>query len=218
MGFLGLGVLEDDHGADRVSPLDVGYVVALDSPGRVGQAQRFLQLGHGGIHRGSVRQLLDTQLFETLRGILGDHLHQTPFLAALRHVDANAALPFLAQPLHDAVRFFEAMLHEDARRHIRRGVVELLHECREYLVRLVVLRSRHQEVVPTNELALTDEEDLHPSLTRSGSGRNHVGVLRGQVQHLLALIDLFDCRELVAQNGSFLELKAVRGFEHALLD
>ena len=212
MGFLGLGVLEDDHRADRVSPLNVGYVVAFDSPWRVGQAQRLLKLGHRGVHCGRVRQLLDTQLFETLRGILSDHLDQTPLLAALRHMDVNAALSFLAQPLHDAVRLFEMMLHEDARRYIGRSVIELLHECCEYLVRLVVLRARHQKVVPADEFALPDEEDLHPSFARPRRRRDHIDILRGQVQDFLAFIDLFDCRELVAQNGSLLELKAVRGF------
>ena len=110
------------------------------------------------------------------------------------------------------------MLHQYLGRHIRRCVVELLHECGQDFGRLVVLRAGHKEVVAPDEFALPYEEHLDPRLARAGRRRNHIQVLRCEMQHLLPFVDLFDCGELVAQRRRLLKLERFGGVQHTLLD
>ena len=73
-------------------------------------------------------------------------------------------------------------------------------------------------MIPPDELALPDEEDLDPGLPAAGSGGDDVEVLRCQVQDLLALVDLLDRVDLVAEYRRPLELQGLRRRFHALGD
>ena len=107
------------------------------------------------------------------------------------------------------------MLHQDARRNVGGCVVELLDERGEDVAGRVVLRTRHDEVVATDELSVANEEHLHPRLALGRGQGYDIQILRAEVEHLLALVDLLDGPELVAEHGRPLELQAFGGLLHA---
>ena len=76
----------------------------------------------------------------------------------------------------------------------------------------------HQEVFAPHQLALPYEEDLDPGVARFLRQRYHVHVFVGQLKHLLALVDLFDSLNLVAQRGGALELQRLGRLYHPRLD
>ena len=126
--------------------------------------------------------------------------------------------PLVLQPLLDGVRVLQRVLEQYAGRHVRVGVVELLYEGAENLGGPVLGGTRHDELVAPDQLALAHEEDLHHRLRQARRDGEHVHVLVGQVEHLLALVDALYGPELVAERRGALELLGLGGLVHAGAD
>src|SRR4029077_13738540 len=91
----GLAVLEDDHAADRLAPLEVADVVALDARWGSRQSERIGELLEGCQRLAVVRHPACLLPRERLTGVPRGQCQQLPLLAALRdaHVDmATSAL------------------------------------------------------------------------------------------------------------------------------
>ena len=66
------------------------------------------------------------------------------------------------------------MLHQDIRGHFKGGSVELLDELGDNLASLAILWTLHEEMIAADQLAVTDEEHLHPGFV--GRNRHSDGV------------------------------------------
>ena len=126
--------------------------------------------------------------------------------------------PLVLQPLLDGVRVLQRVLEQYAGRHVRVGVVELLYEGAENLGGPVLGGTRHDELIAPDEFALAHEEDLHHRFSQPGRDGEHVHVLIGEVEHLLALVNALYCPELVAEGRGALELLGLGGLVHAGAD
>ena len=126
VGSPGLAVLEDDHAADGVRALYIGYVVALDAVGRFGEAERFLEVVHSLAVVGGFVNPADGELFEALGGVLRYHLDQLSLLAALGDVKLDRSPPLGSQPRLDGVHVVGQALEQDTARDVGVGGVELL--------------------------------------------------------------------------------------------
>ena len=153
---------EDDHAAHGVGALQGGDVEALDAPRRRGQPQRLLDLRQRlGLPVG-VGLPLGLQRGQGGRGVLGGQLQQL----MLRPLGGNGqhhlfAAAAAAQPLLDDRPLVQVLLQQDAGRHERGLVVELLDERGQQLAVGVRLHAFQYEVFTADQLAAADEEDLH---------------------------------------------------------
>ena len=79
------------------------------------------------------------------------------------------------------------------------------------------MRTRHDEVVASHQLALPHEEDLHPRLISVRRQGNQVECLRRQVEHLLPLVHLLDGLYLIPQRRRPLEFELLGRLQHSAL-
>ena len=98
IAFLRPSLDEDDHRADRVRPLNVRDVVALDAVRRSRQIERRRKLGERARRRRLGRFLMREKVAQVLLGVL---LHEAQVIgarAALRAQDAHALSFELREP------------------------------------------------------------------------------------------------------------------------
>ena len=157
-------------------------------------------------------------MLQPFDGVLGDHLHQLAFLASLGHVEFHLALPLLLEPRADGVHVVGGVLQKDAWRDVGAGVIELLDESGKDFARCVVFSPRHDEVVSAHHLSMSHEKHFDPGLCGRRRHGDYIGIFGGQVQYLLAFVDLLDGAVLVAQHRGALELKGFGCLPHALRD
>ena len=198
--------------------LRVRNIVALDAPGRVGQAEHRLKL----LQRADCALAAAGALFLDLRGfvaqVLARHLHQLRLVAALRAADVHAPVDDLAQQLlqHRALR------QRRADQHLRRGRVfggiVLRHEARQHLSRLVVRRAAEREHFRGNQPPAAREHHLHQHVRVHGQLRDNVPVLAAHVQRLLPLHQVVHGADAVAVHGGALVVHRRGGFRHARLE
>ena len=216
MGWLWPSVFEHDHTADGIGPLYVRDVVTLDSLGKIWQTQRLLKFLEGlFVVRGLVNSA-NSQLFQTLVRVVGNHLNQLALFPALRHVQLDRPLSLGSQPRANRFHVFREMLKQHTSRHIWIGRVELLDESRQYLGRLIALRSVHQEVFAADQLALSYEEHFDPGVPTLLSQSYNVEVFVGELKYLLTLVDPFDRLDLISQDCRPLEFQVLGGLDHSI--
>ena len=192
-------------------------VVALDALGQPGQAQRLLHLGHRGVEGALPRQPLRPRHAEPLRRVLGHHRDEAALLPAHGHLQLHVRAAAARQPLGQQGRVVRRVLDEDGGRDVGRAVVELLDEGGEDAALLLVLDAVHDEVIAPDELAVADEERLHPRLVALLRHGDDVRVLVAQRHDLLVLADALDGLHLVAEAGGALELEALGSLVHAVV-
>ena len=101
------------------------------------------------------------------------------------------------------------VLHQDIGGHFQRGGIELLDELGDDLAGLAILWTLHEEMVAPDQLAVTDEEHLHPGFVgRDGTAMASRSVWPAGI-HLdgALLLELLDGGHLVAEGGGALEFQ-----------
>ena len=147
----------------------------------------------------------DGQLLQPLRRVLGDHLHQLALFAALGDAQLHRAGALGSQPNLYRVQVVRQMLKQDSARRVGVRRVELLDERRHDLRLVVPVRSVHEEILAPDQLALTDEKHLHPSVPPLLRQRDYIRVFVGEMQNFLPLVHLLNIRQLVSKHGGALE-------------
>ena len=212
--LLRLAVLEHHHRADRVGALGVRDIVALDPRRQPRQPQQVAHLGQPGDGALLAVEPLQPDLLQLLARVLGRQLDQLALLAAPRHLDLDLVAALLAQPLLDDQRLLDMIGQQDVRRHLGGAVVELGQERGQQMLVVLVLGVLERERLRADQLAAADVEDLHHRRAILAREGDHILVGVDGAQHLLALADLLDVADLVAQVGRALELHILGGPLH----
>ena len=202
-------ILEDDHAADEIAALDVGYVVAFHSQGQGRQAQFFLELRHGLQDYVGVIQPFDTVLGQPLNGVLCNNVHQFLVLPPLWADQTHRSFAPGTKPVPDEVLVLGGVLDVNHGRDYQGVLVELPDELADYQLGRLVLGSFHEKVVPANELAPPNEENLHPGLVAAlGQGYEvHIPARVGLDLNLLLLGDLVYAPDLVPEHRRAFKLQ-----------
>ncbi len=162
---------------------------------------------------------LGTQRLQGFGSILCCHFHQIPLLTFLRHEQFYflAAAP-RAQPLRDDDALFNFLRQHHLFGDVRRFGIELLHEFRHHLGIGGIFRAFEDEVFAPDQLAATDEEDLHAGFSVCASHSQHIRIqiIRPE-DHLLPFDDGLNGFQLVTQRGGSFKAHLVCGFLHFVL-
>ena len=120
-----------------------------------------LQLGQSLHAFAFVEQPLGPQVGQGLGCVLGRHLDQVLFLPSLGHFQRHLGAPFAPQPGLDNQSLINLALQKDFGRHVGGFVVELLDEGGHDLPGVLVGGALQDKVLPPDEFAPANEEDLH---------------------------------------------------------
>ena len=169
-------------------------------------------------HVGVVQPLYPV-LGQALDRIFRHHVHQLFLLSPPGADNPHRAFPPFPQPVPHQFLVFQGVLDIHHRGNHQRRLVELADELPHNHLGGVVLGAFHKEMVPADELAPADEENLHPGLAGPLGQGNEVHVAAGVGLHLdlLLLRHLVNALYLVTQRRRALKLQFLRRGLHLFL-
>ena len=211
-------VLKDHHRSDDVLPLNVGDVEALDTEGRDSRSSTSRSSSSASTRRSRRCSVWCVSDGERDLGVLGGELLQAPLLATLRrpHLDARAAT--LGEELLERGEVAGTPRDDDLRRDARRRAVVLDAELLQHGRRVPALDVLEVERVAVDHLPLAEREDLDGAPVAVYGEPDHVDRADRALVGRLALGEMPDGEEPVAQAGRLLEALRRRRVEHPLLE
>ena len=170
--------------------------------------QGFLDGARGWLHHAEAR-------VEAVFGVVLHQVEQGFLLAPLRGVDLHLAVALFREQFLERLAVFEIHRNVNGCRDVLLVEIDLFEQRREEL-RLVELRLVFpEELAPVHDLAVAQVKQVERHQRRFGIRSENVDVVALGGGHLLALFDLFDGGEQVAQRRGFLEAHFVRCALHA---
>ncbi len=180
-------MLEHHHAADHFDALGGGDVVALDADGRTGKAQGRLQFLQRQLVAVFVRFPLRFEHGERLCGVGRCQIQQLAGGAFVGHVEVDHIAALGAQPVLQHGGLGDLRRQQNLRRDGGRVGVELLQECRHDFVVVGARAPFHDEVFPSQQFAVADEEDFHASVALVPRQGDHILIECGGGDDLLPL-------------------------------
>ena len=207
-----LAALEDHHRGHHLAPAQVGDVERLDAAGLGGELEGLLERpdAGGGLPSGFPEVEVERQ-----PRVAADQVHHPAAGALHRDADLDPPAAFLAQPVGHQLALGEVERRFDPGRGHAPHLVELLH--RRFHESGVVHRRqlRKREGVPVHHLAAPDQEHLQLGAVAFPVEAEHVAGLALGGGHLLAVVQLGEQLQAVAQPGRLLEAFGLGLLAHA---
>ena len=192
-------------------------VVALDSIGRRGQAERISELPERGVGAVVVGEPAHALHFERLAGVLGGHFGQAALVAPLRAANLDRAAALLGEPAAQQLALLDRVRDQHQPRDLQRALVVLPQKRRQHLFERFVLHPRQREAVAARHLLPADEQHLHHRLVAVHRDAEGVELGVDGVGGDLLLGDALDGGQLVAQRRRPLEVELVGRLAHRIV-
>ena len=211
--LLHTAVFPDDHRADLLRPLDVRDVVALDAIGQPRQPERALELFEHELLAVVAGQ---EPILERDRGVGLGHRDELSLGPPLRRQHLHAAARELREPLTGELRLRHLLGQQYFRGRGDRFAVELADERRQDLAIAPPGHAVEEERLLPDQPALAHEEQLHARVVALPHDPDDVLIHVLDRDDLLALANLVQGLDLVAEDGGALELEVGRRLFHLL--
>ena len=210
-----LAVDHDHHGAHGLRALGVGYVVALDAPGRVGQPQCLGQLRQ---RPDGALPAVEQPLFPLgglVPGVFHGHLGELELVPPHGAQQVYPAARRLGQQLLQHVLFRRIGGEQDLLGRLVAVGVVLQHELGEYVAGGLAARAFQQEVLRADEPARAHDQQLHHAVQPRVQAGDDVPVSLGGGDGLLLLHDGFHGADAVPVHRRALVVHLPGGLGHA---